>query len=108
MEGKPLPVNASLPWMKWAWVRARVHVTALSPNAPCGDCAENSQAQCMAAKTGHAMVKEVSTLFHYFSPNSSLILMVPGNLILGAWVARHPTWEAWRWCQMCQLETNHR
>ena len=85
MEGKPLPVNASLPWMKWAWVRARVHVTALSPNAPCGDCAGNSQAQCMAAKTGHAMEKEVSTLFHYFSPNSSLILMVPGNLILGGW-----------------------
>ena len=85
MEGKPLPANASLPWMKWAWVRARVHVTALSPNAPCCGCTENSQAQCMAAKTGHAMEKEVSTLFHYFSPNSSLILMVPGNLILGGW-----------------------
>ena len=39
----------------------------------------------MAAKTGHSMEKEVSTLFHYFSPNSALILMVPGNLILGGW-----------------------
>jgi hypothetical protein len=31
------------------------------------------------------MEKEVSTLFHYFSPNSSIVLMVPGNLILGGW-----------------------
>ena len=62
MEGKPLPVNASLPWMKWAWVRARVHVTALSPDALCGGCAENF-------------------------PNSPLMWMVPGNLILrvGGW-----------------------
>ena len=35
MEGKYLLVNASLLWMKWAWVRARVHVAALSPDASC-------------------------------------------------------------------------
>ncbi len=43
----------------------------------------NLEPTCIAAKTGHKMEKEVSTMFHYFSID--MPLLVPGSLVLDGW-----------------------